>query len=219
MFGPKPDRIKTRKFMAAVHKGQKRATLRPQSVHPPIVAGLAEHWARRHFTKFRMIAPDDAAMVENIWHAGMLHGAIVRGRVTWDDILSATNLEVANIVAGVSYDNRLTRPRRVSEHKNHLYHADYPTQIVKLADIGCALLELMDFLRTGVENYDTEWLENCNEYIHAMEHLTRAKLSDEWAWCQKTVHQIAEAGKRLDLRQKILKDTNDCPWIKKPRAH
>jgi len=205
--------------MTATHRGQKRRiTLTAQSRHPPAVAAAAEVWGRRYFRHYRMLRPDDKATVENMWHAGMLHGVMVGCGITWDEILNLANMEVANIVADVSRDNRLSYPRRVQEHANRLCRAEEASKIVKLADVFCNLKEVITALHTDedrIKKLLLGWPEEMLAYLAALDKLAHPKFRIEWEWCQKTALYIGEIVKKWDCRQEILREIDDCPGITK----
>jgi (p)ppGpp synthase/HD superfamily hydrolase len=212
MFGSEISRKATKRRMVSWHRGQKRRlTGLAYSSHPPEVATLAEALGLRHFTQRKLLMPADKAIVDNMWHAAMFHGVITIGRNTWDEVLDATNLEVANIVADVSPDNRLSRPRRVKKHANRLFHADLPARIVKLADLCCTLRDVLNML--GAVDCNAGWPDEISDYVNALEKLaTHGRFKDEWTWCHETTLSLKAVDgqwERIDIARAI----DACPEI------
>ena len=218
MYEMELDRGKTRKFMVACHRGQKRADGSAYSRHPKEVAELAESWGVRHFRNNRLIMPLDRVTIVDMWHAAMLHDTIEDGRATWDDILGVTNLAVAELVATLSHDNRLSRPRRLQEYTNCLVHADYPAKIVKLADLYCNLQDALVLLRSQPEKAKTfleGWPDEVVECIAAVEKLSQRRFGNEWDWCRMTALSLCENFRRWTRREDILREIDAYPGTHK----
>ncbi len=218
MCEAEPDRDKTRQFMITCHSGQKCTDGSPYSRHPAAVAKLAKHWGIRHFRANRLIVPLDQITINDMWHAAMLHDTIACGGVTWDDILAITNLEVADLVAALSPDNRLSRPRRLQEYTNCLLHADYPVKIIKLADLCCSLqdgIKLLQDQPAQAKTFLEEWPDEVLECVAAINKLNQKHFKKEWTWCQKIALSLGRVFRRWEQHEDILREINVCPKIPK----
>lgn len=218
MYEAEPDRGKTQQFMIACHSGQKRADGSSYSRHPVAVAKLAEPWGARHFRSSQLIMPLDRVIVNDMWHAAMLHDTIACRGATWDDILAITNLEVADFVAALSPDNRLSRPRRLQEYTNCLLHADYPVKIVKLADLCCSLQDGIKLLRdqpAQARIFLEGWPDEALECANAIGKLSQKHFKKEWTWCQEAAFSLGSVFRRWKQREDILRAISACPKIPK----
>jgi hypothetical protein len=139
---------------------------------------------------------------------------IENGGATWNDILDITNLEVADLVAALSHDNRLSRPRRLQEYTNCLIHADYPAKIIKLADLSCDLQDALKLLRARPERAEMflkEWPDEALECVVAINKLARKRFEAEWTWCRETALALGTIVRRWDRREDILGEIDAYP--------
>lgn len=211
------DRRETRRFMIACH-GRKCVDGSPYSRHSVAVAELAEPWGTRHFRRNQLVMPLDQIMIDNMWHAAILHDTIKDGNATWDDILDVTNLEVARLVAILTHDSRLSRTRRLQEYTNCLLHADYPAKIIKLADLSCDLQDALKLLRDWPERakmFLKEWPDEALECVVAINKLAQKRFEAEWTWCRETALALGTIARRWDRREDILREINAYPKIPK----
>lgn len=204
----------TRQFMMRHYKGRQRADGTVYSKHPLAVALLAEQWGKQYFRQGRLLLPMDRDAIEGMWHAGALHDTMCDSNATWDDIVYLTDLEVAELVAVLSHDNRLSQPRRQREYANRLYHASPSAQIIKLADLGCALRDAITLLGQAVKSDAlplSSWPVDVAVYLQAIEAAFPVRLNEEWCWCQRANKRVSQAIQHDSYRKHILGALHDWP--------
>lgn len=67
--------------------------------------------------------------------AGLLHDLIEDTPADYDDVLAATNREVADLVAALTKDMRLPEEQREAAYDRQLAAAPWQARLVKLADV------------------------------------------------------------------------------------
>ena len=206
-------RDKTRQFAVACYRGRKRFD-GTYLTHTVAVASLAEQFGVRLFRQHGMLMPLDRVTVDCMWHAGLLHSVIDLCGSTWDDVLSVTNLTVADFVAALSRDNRLPRPRRTFSYVSQLLQADIPVQAISLADCCYELTDAVALLRRDPNKAKSAfalWSEEAADWVRAIEHATRHRFPEEWSWCNDVASRLLSVFKYWRRRQQLLQDIQACP--------
>jgi len=215
VLGPRLDRAATRQLMLQYCRGCKLPDGTPYFRHADAVAALSrrltEHWYKRS----GFVLPGDMLTVDNAWHAGMLHDLVVQHGCTWDELQECANLEVADLVAAVSWDNRLSYPRRVAAHAQQLAAAQPPAGLVKLADICCELEQAHGALsqgRAAVAQLGDRWLPPRIAYLGAIRGACGIRLQSAWDWCAKVVPILDAVIAAKRTPQLALREIPTPPW-------
>jgi hypothetical protein len=188
MRGEQLDRAATEAFARQKYKGLKRLDGSPFYRHPGKVAQLAENMLWRHFRakEAMILLPASRQMVEEAWHTGWLHDAIEDTSATYDEITQVTNLRVANWVAALSKDNRLPGPRRLREYTSQLAGQPEAVLIVKLADVGNNLEDMLALLKKQPlqsKQLVDDWPDELHRTLSAIERISSVALTTEFNWC------------------------------------
>lgn len=189
MRGEDLDRTETRQFAMSKFRGRKRLDQAPLYKHSQRVAESATKLVDKYLRECNtFISPNDQQQIEEAWHVGWLHDVLEDSGATYDDVVCITNLTVANTVAALSFDPRLPAPRRLAEYVNRLAHADLFTKIVKLADLGDNLNDMMQLLRMDpkrIRLYLQNWPEELFRCLEAIDRIGDGPLRDEFLWCRE----------------------------------
>jgi hypothetical protein len=231
MRGERLDRDATTLFALEQYRSLKKPNGDPFYYHPRKVAKIAEFLVLRD-RKVRapgsFLMPAELQAIEEAWHAGWLHDSMSKGAATFDDIVHLTNIQVAQWVSGLSDDNRLPGPRRIAAYANQLQSQPNEVKIIKLADMGHSLDELIEFLKKETDpEVDREepidvkgtvgiWPEEVVRILEAIESVKAVSLVDEFLWCERAASALARCAKKPAEANEIVGGISACP-IKPPK--
>lgn len=216
------DRDATTLFALEHYRSLKKPDGNPFYYHPRKVAKIAEMLVRkdkRERVPGAYLLPDDLQVVEESWHAGWLHDAISKGAATFDNIVDLTNVRVAQWVAGLSDDSRLPDCRRVRAYANQLSCQPDPVKIIKLADLGHTLDEMVTLLQVQPKRAKEvvgNWPEEVIRTLEAIRSVKVVTLIDEFRWCVHAASYLAECERHPERAAEIIGGVIDCP-IKAPK--
>jgi hypothetical protein len=103
--------------------------------------------------------------------AGMLHEAMEWG-ATFEDITSVADETVARLVASITPDRRLPRPKRLELYSNQVGLAPAPAQLIKLADLQHECFRLcglnLDKKKDPTLKIINEWLDEARLVVRSI---------------------------------------------------
>lgn len=143
------DRDAVTAFAVKWHTSPWRGDLSPM-VLPAIVAARAEELARLTVADSPgLLLPGEHEQVDICWAAGLLSAVFETTPVTFDELVLATNFDVAATVAATSQDHRLPRGRRVAEQCGRMHGASVLAHTVLLGRLLAELELAAKLLRTA----------------------------------------------------------------------
>lgn len=223
MRGEQLDREATTLFALEQYRSLKHFTGRPFYYHPRKVSKIAEAMAYRHLLAKSpspiYLPPADMILVHQVWHAGWLHDVMEMCSATFDDVAHLTNMEVAQWVAGGSADVRLPWPRRLPTFCCQLASQPDLVKIIRLADLGNNLDELLTFIRFRPDAAKTmvgNWPEYAMRILEAIVTVRHLALTDEFLWCEQAAAALADCARQPQQATLIAGGVCDCP-IRVPR--
>lgn len=152
-----------------LHAGQQQLSGISKLAHLHAVSELASRYADHFY--------DEADFNEQRYrkltckYAGLLHEAIESGSC-FEEVVDVSDETSARIVATLTADRRLPRPKRLKLYVNQVGLAGEPTQLVKLADLQHECYQILSIptrqLKDGVLLQVEEWREEAIELLTVM---------------------------------------------------
>ena len=188
-------------YAVGLHASQTSVAGGSKLAHLHTVSELAKRYANRFYTEADFF--EQAYRTKVSLFGGLLHEAMEQGG-NFEDIVEVGDENVARLVASLTPDVRMPRPKRRRMYLNQVGNADATAQIVKLADLQheCRqLLELpvrllKDKLRQRAIDWQTESLDVLNSL---------GKLRDSFELQSALISAKAdlhELGHKLDSKKK-----------------
>jgi hypothetical protein len=222
MRGEHLDRDATTLFALEQYRSLKKPNGDPFYYHPRKVAKIAEMLVirdKRARATGSFLMPADLQIIEESWHAGWLHDSMSKGAATFDDVCHLTNIRVAQWVSGLSEDNRLPGPRRVAAYVNQLAGQPDPVKIIKLADLGHSLDEMVELVKIKPKKSKEligHWPDEVIRILEAITSVRTVALVDEFRWCVHAAAYLAKCVRKPEQAAEIIGGVVDCP-IKAPK--
>jgi hypothetical protein len=142
------DRAATRHYMLLQLRSSRLFDFHPRDLHAEEVADTVRNWLTQHYQIARgtFIPPDGREVIENAYHAGLLHELVEMRGCPFEALCDETNHAVALLVSDCSRDVRLPVPRRDDEFRSRISQARPVSQVLALADIMCTLRTALKWL-------------------------------------------------------------------------
>jgi (p)ppGpp synthase/HD superfamily hydrolase len=139
-----------------IHAGQTHVDGSPKLTHLYVVSELAGRYAQRYFADSDLFEQRYLCIVCRT--AGLLHEALSYGQ-DFESLVDASDEAVARLVAGITPDNRLPRPKRHHQLANQVGLAPESAQLIVLADLQHTIAGLDKVLQR--KTVDTQQTRVC----------------------------------------------------------
>jgi hypothetical protein len=226
MRGESLKREATLEFALVYHDNQFDISGEPLMAHNDRVARLADIMARTFWEEGGLPLPSYSPQVETCYHGGLLHSVISHAGATFEEIVAATNLEVAHAVAAITGDNRLPAPRRVLDKLGLVANATDQQQIIVLADVLDGLETCIGLYRKvrGNPTQRAKLLrdvkntigENClemREYLDGLNsRLSVGPIGWAWKWAVQAADILLAARKSEQRALELVGKINEHRW-------
>jgi hypothetical protein len=132
----------------------------PRDLHAEEVAATAVDWLTKHYRliKGNFIPPDCQEVIENTYHAGLLHEVMELRACPFEEICDETNHTVAVMVSDCSRDVRLPTPRRDDDFRSRIGEARAASQVLAMADIMCTLRTAVKWIEARPDSAENDEL-------------------------------------------------------------
>jgi hypothetical protein len=167
----------------------------PGRAEPPaagrLAAALATRLYRGEFTA-------EAANRVQVAHvAGLFIYAMDGYGLTYEDVCGVAGHEVAQVLAQITPDNRLTEPKRHHALRTAIYQADPLAKVVKLAEIVAGARRILERCDATVLIKHAQYVKHVVDrgvhLVKAMHCLVEAKLGPQLEEAQHVLSRVADA--------------------------
>ena len=121
-------------FAGSVHAAQTHVDGSSKLTHLYVVSDLAGRYAARYFEEAGVEPFEQKYLAIVCRAAGLLHEAMAAGK-DYEELVGVSDEAVARVVASLTPDVRLPRPKRLQVQANHWGLASEAGQLVALADL------------------------------------------------------------------------------------